>query len=337
MGAPFFIVGASRSGTTMMRLLLNAHSNIGVPKEMAYFEGCAIAGALSSWQKPTFNRGTYEDFVRAFLKRRKIALEGIDTRQLEAPILNDVVANLERPIRIALNAWAGREGKGIWGEKTPKNLFYVDKIYEMMPDARFIYIVRDPRAVVNSMNRFARFVDDSVLNAFNWLQAASYGYNLLQQSVPAEKKLEIKYENLVTDVEGTTRQICDFLEEPFEDEMLAFYRKSRSDLHPNAGQLGGVNTLTQPISTVSVDKWRDQLATRDVNLVEAVCVDAMKVHGYESIGTKPGLLDQLEIRAKLKYCDWQQKRNKHLRSYQIAFKPFEKTLGRFRKKSNQPA
>lgn len=327
--APFFIVGASRSGTTMMRLLLNAHPRIGVPKEMAYFEYCAIAGVLDTWQSPRFPRGNYADFVRGYLKRRRIALEGMDPDALAEAILADPMKTLERPIRIILDAWARKEGKAVWGEKTPKNLFYVDKIYEIMPDARFIYIVRDPRAVVNSMNRFARFVDDSVLNAFNWLQAAEYGYNLFVESVPAEKRLELKYENLVTDVEGTARQICAFLDQPYDDEMLAFYLKSRGELHPNAGQLGGVNTLTRPISTVSVDKWRDQLAARDISLVEAVCADAMAVHGYERAGKPLGALDRLEVRAKLKYCDWQQKRNSHLRSYQIAFKPFEKTLNLF--------
>lgn len=332
MGAPFFIVAASRSGTTMMRLLLNAHSKIGVPKEMAYFERCAIEGALDSWKSPRFKKGGYEDFVRGFLKRRSIALEGLDIEAIAREILDDEVKNLERPIRLTLNAWAKKEGKTTWGEKTPKNLFYVDKIYEMMPDARFIHIIRDPRAVVNSMNRFARFVDDSVLNAFNWLQAAEYGYNLLRKSVPASQLLEIKYENLVSDVEGTTRQICEFLNEPFEDEMMAFYMQSRGDLHPNAGQLGGVDTLTKPISTVSVEKWKGQLKARDIALVEAVCGDAMAVHGYELVGDNPGLFDKLEIKAKLKYCDWQQQRNSHLRSYQIAFKPLEKTLGRFRSK-----
>lgn len=204
-----------------------------------------------------------------------------------------------------------------------------------MPDARFIYIIRDPRAVVNSMNRFARFVDDSILNAFNWQQAAAYGYNLLQQHVPAEKKLEIRYEDLVSDVEKTLRTICDFLDEPYEDEMMTFYHKSRGDLHPNASELGGTTTLTQPVSTVSVDKWKKQLSARDISLVEAVCADAMDVHGYPLVGKKPGTLDQLEIKAKLAYCDWQQKRNSHLRSYQIAFKPFEKTLSRFKRSSSK--
>ncbi|MEM8486128.1 MAG: sulfotransferase [Bacteroidota bacterium] len=328
MGAPFFIVGASRSGTTMMRLLLNAHSQIGVPKEMAYFERCAIAGDLDTWQQPRFKKGSYEDFVRAYLKKKSVALEGLDTEQIAQDILTET-PRLDVPIRKALDAWAVKEGKTVWGEKTPKNLFYVDYIHKMMPDARFIYIIRDPRAVVNSMNRFARFVDDSVLNAYNWLQAATYGYNLFESSLPAEKKLVIKYEQLVSDVESTARTICSFLDEPFEEEMLAFYRKSRGDLHPNANELGGVGTLTKPISTVSVEKWRKQLKPRDITLVEAVCADAMATHGYVPVGEKPGMAARIEVALKMRYCTWQQEKNSHLRSYQLAFKPFERTLRRF--------
>lgn len=311
-----------------MRLLLNAHSQIGVPKELAYFEQCAIAGGLDTWRDPKFNKGDFEAFVRGFVKKKRVALQDIDAEQLVSDILSTGKSSLDIPIRKTMDAWTAKEGKTIWGEKTPKNLFYVDYIHQMLPEALFIHVVRDPRAVVNSMNRFARFVDDSVLNAFNWLQAAEYGFQLLQRSVPAEQRLEIKYEDLVSDVESTARQICDFVGTPFDEEMLAFYMKSSGKLHPNAGQLGGVNTLTKPISTVSVEKWRDQLKARDITLVETVCAETMKMHGYELVGDKAGFGEQLEVKAKLKYCYWQQKRNNHLRSYQLAFKPFERTLQR---------
>lgn len=337
MSAPFFIVGASRSGTTMMRLLLNAHSQIGVPKELAYFEQCAIAGGLENWHDPQFKTGTFEDFVRGFVKKKHVALQQVDTEKLVNEILQTGKTSLDVPIRKTLAAWGEEEGKTIWGEKTPKNLFYVDYIHQMLPDAHFIHIIRDPRAVVNSMNRFARFVDDSVLNAFNWLQAADYGFRLLQSSVPAEKRLEIKYEDLVSDVASTARHICAFLGAPFEEDMLDFYTKSSGKLHPNAGQLGGVNTLTRPISTVSVEKWRDQLKARDITLVETVCAEAMKMHGYELVGGKASLSEQLEVKAKLRYCYWQQQKNKHLRSYQLAFKPFERTLRRIGIKSRAQA
>jgi hypothetical protein len=195
----------------MLRLLLNAHPGIGVPKELAYFERCARGGQLDTWDKPSFSGEAYRQFVRGFFQKKKLALEGLDLQALEETIVNGGPQDLVRPLRVAMDAWAEKEGKHTWGEKTPKNLFYVDLIHRMMPDARFIYIVRDPRAVASSMNRFARFVDDSVLNAFNWLQAAKTGFELLERTVPAELRLTLTYETLVSDVETTTRRMCEFL------------------------------------------------------------------------------------------------------------------------------
>lgn len=312
-----------------MRLLLNAHPKIGVPKELAYFERCAREGHLDKWAQLDLASDAYRTFVHGFLQKKKLALEGLNLAELEEEIVTAGPQNLERPLRVTMDAWAAKEGKVTWGEKTPKNLFYVDLIHKIMPDARFIYIVRDPRAVAYSMNRFARFVDDSVLNAFNWLQAATTGYDLLSRSIPEVQRLVLKYEELVSDVESTTRKICEFLGEPFDEQMLTFYQQTQGNIHPHSKELGGVHTLTKPISTVSVDKWRDQMPAREVALVEAVCGDAMSGLGYEQTGHRLGMMDRAMVKAKLSYCNWQQRRNQHLRAYQIAFKPFEKTKSRF--------
>jgi hypothetical protein len=166
------------------------------------------------------------------------------------------------------------------------------------------------------------------LNAFNWLQAAKTGFELLERTVPAELRLTLTYETLVSDVETTTRRMCEFLGEPYDERMLAFYRESQGHIHPNSAQLGGVDTLTRPISTVSVDKWREQMPVREIALVEAVCSEAMDRLGYARTPLTLGVWDRWMVSAKLRYCHWQQRRNRHLRAYQIAFKPFEKTRGR---------
>ena len=315
----------------MLRLLLNAHHNICVPKELAYFERCARHGLLDAWEKPGISEETYRDFVHAFLNKKKLALEGVDLGELENRIIACGAPKMDMPFRMALEAWAMKEKKGTWGEKTPKNLFYVDVIHEMIPNARFIYLVRDPRAVVYSMNRFQRFEDDSVLNAFNWLQAATKGYNLLKQSVPEQKWMVLKYEELAEDVSNTAQKICAFLDEPFDEKMLHFYRQSQTMIHPHSSTLGGVHTLTKPVSTVSIDKWRDGLSPREISSVESVCRGVMNDFGYTPIGQKLGPVDEFNVSLKLKYCQWQQRRNKHMRAYQIAFKPFGKTRMRLRR------
>jgi hypothetical protein len=329
--SPFFIVGASRSGTTMLRLLLNAHSRLGVPKELAFFTLAMQKGVLDAWRNGRLAAPAHQAFLHAFLSKKHHIYREVDVAALEAEIVgrhpNDPRAAFER----VMSVWLGEQGKQRWGEKTPKNLFYVDYIHRMFPEARFIHIVRDPRAVVYSMNRFARFLNDSVLNAFNWYLSVKDGYGRLRESVPESLVLTIRYEELVAGVEETARKMCAFLGELYEPAMLDFYRESESNIHPASQELGGVNTLTQPISTTSVDKWREGLAGREIAIVEAICGPLMKEMGYTLTGARLGLRDGLSLKAKLVYCQIQRWRHRKMRAFQIASMPFERSRGRVRK------
>lgn len=331
MSTPFFIVGASRSGTTMLRLLLNAHSRIGVPKELAYFTLAMQKGALNAWRQGRLSADAHRAFLHAFLAKKHHIYTRVDTARLEEDLIQDHPTDLRGSLDGVMAEWVREQGKARWGEKTPKNLFYVDHIHHMYPEARFIHIVRDPRAVVYSMNRFARFLNDSVLNAFNWYLSVKDGYGLLRASVPEALVMTIRYEDLVANVEETVRRLCEFIGEPFEPAMLDFYRESQTNIHPASAELGGVNTLTQPVSTTSVDKWREGLAEREIAVVEAVCGDLMPGLGYDLTGARLGAGDHLALQAKLAYCQVQRWRHRRMRAYQIASMPFERSKSRVRK------
>ncbi|MDZ4699831.1 MAG: sulfotransferase [Rhodothermales bacterium] len=328
---PFFIVGASRSGTTMLRLLLNAHSRIGVPKELAFFTQAMQKGALTASARGRLTAATQRDFLHAFLTKKHHIFTRVDVAALEASILKAHPTDLRAALDSVMAAWLTEQGKERWGEKTPKNLFYVDYIHALYPEARFIHIVRDPRAVVYSMNRFARFLNDSVLNAFNWYLSVKDGYGLLKRAVPASLVMTIRYEDLVAGVEDTARRMCEFLGESFEPAMLDFYRESETNIHPASAELGGVNTLTQPISTASVDKWRGGLATSEIALVEAVCGPLMEEMGYTLTGERLAGSAHLSLQARLAYCQVQRWRHRRMRAYQIASMPFERSRGTVKK------
>lgn len=113
--------------------------------------------------------------------------------------------------------------------------------------------------------------------------------------------------------------------------MLDFYRESEANIHPSSAELGGVNTLTQPISTASVEKWRSGLALSEIALVETICGPLMEEMGYELTGERLSGGAGLSLRAKLAYCQIQRWRHRRMRAYQIASMPFERSKGRVRK------
>src|SRR5690349_5987674 len=144
--APVFLVGASRSGTTLLRLMLNEHPDVAIPSESHFlgpllqeFEpGATLEGASLEHAIET---------VTGFAQWRD------DFRQTETELRNAVgdgpvpLADfIDRIFRLEVGADVAR-----WGDKTPPYLRWVDKLLACFPNAQAIAIVRDPRDVYTSL------------------------------------------------------------------------------------------------------------------------------------------------------------------------------------------
>lgn len=286
--APIFIVGANRSGTTLLRLILNAHPRIAIPDELAYFNWNFRRASFTPWQAPSCSRSQYNQFVDRFLNRNEEVLAPLAIETLRNEILSAASPNLRHPYAHSLRAWAEQFGKARWGEKTPGNLFYVDIIYDMFPEARFIYLMRDPRAGVHSMNRSVLFAHDSVINALNRRKYMQDGLALLRDTVPADQRMLLKYETLVATPEETTRDVCNFLGEDFAPQMLEFHQDAQRFMKGRAVQQFN-QAATQPIKKSKIDTWKDHLSKEDVAIIEWICRDAMQQHEYPVSGYRPSL------------------------------------------------
>lgn len=308
MNAPIFVVGANRSGTTLVRLLLNAHSQIAIPDELTYF-GPSIGGVpLEDWNGPDLDADRYAAFVDDFLDTNceplsgALDLEAVRERILSAP------PSLRTPYQTVLAAWARSHGKTRWGEKTPANLFYADYILEMFPDAHFVYVVRDPRAGVASMQRVDFFPDDVVFNALSRYKHWRAGHRYLETAVPPSQRLTIRYEDLVRDPEATVRRMCSFLDESFEPGMLAFHTDADRYMKEEAAS-GHNKAATKPISSDRIHGWTDRLTPTEIAIVEFICAAEMQEFEYEPAQPPLTMGSRLEIGAKHLYWQLQSWRN----------------------------
>lgn len=326
MPPPFFIVGASRSGTTMLRLILNAHPRLAVPQELKYFNTVARHTDLEHWHDLNLSEREYRDLVRAFLERRRHVFEDIGLDALERAIIGDSERTLRAPYRIAAEAWARHYDKPRWGEKTPRNLFYADLLVAMFPEARFIYVARDPRAVVASMNRIAYFSDDSVLNALNVRRAMVDGYTQFQRSVPAPQRVAVRYEDLVDDPERWTSTLCAFLGEPFEPQMLAFHDGAAAYMDP----VIRTPAVTRPVTSAHAEKWRQTLTAPEVATVEAVCGASMDAWEYEPTGAALPLAGRIDRAVKGAYWTWKGWQHRDQRGYAVHYPALHGARARLR-------
>lgn len=324
MDAPFFIVGASRSGTTLLRLLLNAHSCLAVPHEFKYFTLLPAGTAAEQWRTPGLSETHYQEFVRHFLNQRAHVFEDIGLERLEREIIAHPKRDLRTPYRIAAEAWAHHYGKTHWGEKTPHNLFYADVLADMFPAARFLYLIRDPRAVVRSMNKIDYFSRDTAINALNWRLAATRGREILTASVPAHQRMTVRYEDIVLDTEQHLQRICAFIGVSFEPSMLEFHKKSR-EFMPS---LIRTPTVTRSVTSKHADKWKTDLSPSEIGLIESLCSGQMRTLGYEPIGATPSLKNRLDMLLKLLYWKVQQWRHRDTRPREISYRILGRTRNR---------
>ena len=324
---PFFIVGANRSGTTLLRLMLNAHSRLGVPEELGYLNARIGGVPLAQWEAPGWTEAAWRAFVQHFVAETCRHLDGPEPAALEREIAAGA-RTLRQPYQTALAAWARHHGKARWGEKTPGNLFYADVLHAWFPDARFIEIVRDPRAGVASLARAPFCVDDAATNALNWHKHLTAGRARLRQ-VPVSARMTLRYEDLVADPAAVLTDVCAFLGEAFEPAMLAFHDGASAYMKPEAAT--GFNAAaTRPVSGASVERWRDELSPQAVAVVERVCRAEMDAFGYDREAPPLGLRETAALAALSAYWHLENARNRARPHWTLQHAPFARPRGRAR-------
>jgi hypothetical protein len=325
--SPFFIVGASRSGTTLLRLMLNAHSQLAVPDELKYFDALIATTEIEDWRNPNVSWPEYRDFVDRFLHQRANVFPELNLPEVKDLILAYGSPNLRIPYQTVLKLWTRHHGKNKWGEKTPSNLFFADILVDMFPAARFIHLVRDPRAVVRSMVAIDYFSDDIVFNTLNWRQATRQGFDLLHKSVPAPQLKTVKYEDLVQSPQNTLESVCDFLRVDFENAMLYYHEHANE----NMGQPIKTPSIERPPKPSNISKWKRDLTTTEVATVESLSRHEMEYFGYRASEVAGSIKSQFNVVIKLIYWHVQRMRSRNRRAFQIRYPMLSRLRNRLRR------
>jgi hypothetical protein len=273
--APIFIVGAPRSGTSLLRNLLYSHPELFFRSETQF-----IPGFYRAYGNPR-SRSQALKLAKKMVKNEWIARweEDIDVEEMaEQDSYAGVVDNMFLQL-------ARREGKHVWGDKTPHYVLDIDILREIFPDARFIHIVRDGRDACLSMLK-ANFGPRTIYcAAMYWKKCVEAGLQS-ENSVPADRLMNIRYEDLLLDTEKGMRQICDFLDLPFDPAVciptpVGFrYRK------PMFRKVAKSYGTTDRIVPKNTQKWKEKMNHTNQVVFESVAGDLLDHLGYETRGLK---------------------------------------------------
>jgi len=321
--SPIFIVGANRSGTTLLRLILNAHSRIAIPEELNYMHSFMAGVPVETWRSPGLSPAAFRAWIDELIEHWTTLLSELDGAELRDTILHRPL-DLRTPYATVLETWAHYYGKARWGEKTPGNLFYADVLHEMFPEARFIHMIRDPRAGVASMQKVDFFPGDVVFNALSRRKCLTEGRAILEDAVPSPQRYTLRYEDLVDRPATAVRAMCDFLGESFEPGMLAFHRGAEQYMKAEAATSFNEHA-TRPISSSRAESWRRELSPISIAVIERICGAEMAEHGYVCDAPSLPLARRLEIRAKRLYWAWKIWQHRRVRHYAVGYSLFARS------------
>jgi hypothetical protein len=275
-----FIVGSPRSGTTLLRRMVDAHSCIAVPPE-------------THWVPEFYKRRTgltpgglaTEELVRELIAHPKFVnldMTPGEVRGLLGPEEKPTYASFVSRI---FGHCAAARGKPLAGDKTPNYVRQIYVLHALWPQARFVHLIRDGRDVALSLlgwkrkgtrmaELFPTWADDPVATAaLCWERDVRRGRDRGRPLGPALYH-EIRYEYLVHRPADEARDLCSFLGVPYEANMLEFHQ---GRTRPERGLSAKEAWL--PI-TPGLRNWKSQMAPDDVERFEAAAGDLLDELGY---------------------------------------------------------
>ena len=214
MPVPFpVLVGVPRSGTTLLRLMLDAHPQLAIPPETGF-----LLGDVARAPNPLAMARTISRFPPAAPAWPDYGLDA-STFAIEAARLSPS-ADVGAVLRLFYRLYAERFGKPRSGDKTPRYLQLMPRVAKTLPEAHFIHIIRDGRDVALSWRKtwFAPSRNIPHLVA-EW--AGQIGQ--ARQAASGLQYLEIRYDHLLTSTAACLERICRFIELPYTPAMLDYH------------------------------------------------------------------------------------------------------------------
>lgn len=315
---PLFITGVARGGTNLVSRILNAHELITIaldpffplfrslrnalvsrsgleelmefrpeiPLQDYYFtsERIRILDAIQSVKNDVpFNSEEWPELLERLSVRT--GMESPDlVLDLPGMLSTHYGKMFDKGMEIIASARNCRKKRKRWvGIKEVWIVEFFTFIAEMMPDARFIIIMRDPRAVVSSMLGFREKDPSQVANTLSFIRHWRKYVAFIEhfQHGPFSDRLHVlTFERLVADPENTAKELCRFLDVPYDPSMIDTERFV--DV-ATGGAWKGNSTFEDAVSGISrtaLDRWRTKLAPDIMAMIDYICGPDMELCGY---------------------------------------------------------
>ncbi len=218
---------------------------------------------------------------------------------MEGDLLTQTIAAIEpfdltEALRAFYGLYAKKFGKPRWGDKTPPYVHRMTLIQALLPEARFIHLIRDGRDVTLS-------VKDLWFGANSVEEAAQRWRSLIEEARRQSRELphylEIRYEDLVSDTEPTLRKISAFVDLPWNPGMLDYHQTAEERMSESYRDIvarkdeqrvvrreerKALHSLTsKPPQRDRIGRWRQEMTATDRERFEEIAGETLRELGYE--------------------------------------------------------
>jgi hypothetical protein len=246
----FFLVGTTRSGTSLLGLMLRNHPQIAFPGEFEF---------AFDWESETNSFPPLSEFHAYLAMDRHFRHHGLEIDEsLAAP---ELVRSLLAQMKESEDGSAPLVGVAVHR--------HFDRLYRLFPNARYLHLVRDPRDVARSWMEFG-WAGNAWMAARTWRELETLWRDVARR-IPPERVFELRFKDLVEDPQGKLKEICAFLGIRYAEEMLAYHERSSYG----------------PVDPGQIAKWCTALSANEQRLMEGELGDLLDANGYERCGLPP--------------------------------------------------
>jgi hypothetical protein len=281
-----FILGNNRSGTSLLRIMLNSNPVIIAPPECGFLQWWSTK--YGNWSEKD-NEKRLGEFVKDLLSSKKFETWGIDEDGITDFIMKENPGDYGDLMRLIYIYWAGEKGSKakVVSDKNNYYLNHLEELLKVWNDAKFVFMVRDGRDVACSYIALEKLNSDSPYApnlpvkideiASEWNENNKKILCFLEKHKKTNESVSIKYEDLVLRPKRELERICDFFQIDFSSNMLEYYLYNDE---PDS-TIDWKKKTKKPLDVSSIGKYKEKLSKEQIQIFSEIAREMLQEFNYE--------------------------------------------------------
>lgn len=271
-----FIVGVGRSGTSLLQSMLHSHPYINFLPETQFLRNYVLT-------KKRINSSKFQELIGSDLKFDRFKVQWNELNNTSTPL---------KTYESIVKSYKSQNSVFV-GEKDPRILDYMEQLKSHFPNAKVIHIIRDPRDVVLSRTK-AEWSRKWPFYLHSYLYNAQLERGRRNGRSNFKKNYkELYYEELIGHPRSTLKDICDFLNISYHQEMLNFGEHAKDLVDKN--EFSWKKETFGPLLNKNKDKWKKELNSYQIALIQKSCRDLIKEHPYRMEKINLSVLNRFKL------------------------------------------